>query len=115
MAGELGFDSGTGSVGIVAVCGLFTAVRGAKMWSYVVLVGTGGVHTCFGCSAGLVKSLQHGAGIGFKGLEMVETGHSVVLGEGLGMVATVWLLLSGTGSWNEHGPEMAVTGSSAVV
>ena len=27
MAGELGFDLGTGSIGIVAVCGLLIVVR----------------------------------------------------------------------------------------
>ena len=46
---------------------------------------------------------------------MVEIGHSAILGEGLGMDETVLLLLSGTESCNEHGPEMAVTGCSVVV
>ena len=67
----------------------------SKMWSKMVVVGTGGlgieVHTCFGCSNGLVKGLQCSTGIGFvaEGLGLVETGHSVALGEGLGMVETV--------------------------
>ena len=74
----------------------------------MVVVGAGGVHTCFGCSVGLAKDLQCGEGIGFEGLEIVETSHFAVLGEGLGMVETVWPLLSGTGSWNEYGPAMAV-------
>ena len=37
---------------------LLIAVRCAKMWAYVVVVGAGGVHICFGCSAGLSKCLQ---------------------------------------------------------
>ena len=32
VAGELGVDTGTGSVGVVVVCGLLTVVRCAKMW-----------------------------------------------------------------------------------
>ena len=59
------------------------AVRCAKMWSYMVVASAGWVHTCFGCSAGLAKGLQYGAGIGFEGLEMVEGDHSAVLDEGL--------------------------------
>ena len=57
VAGELGVDLGTGFVGIVMVYGLLTAVRCTTMWSQVVAVGTGGVHTCFGCSGGLVKGI----------------------------------------------------------
>ena len=53
----------------------------------MVEVDTGGleieVHTCFSCFTGLAKGLQYGAGIGFEDLEMVETSHSAVLGEGL--------------------------------
>ena len=56
--------------------------------------------------------VQHNADVG--GLGMVEIDCSVVLGNGLGKVETV-LLLSGTWSCNEHGPEMAVTGCSSVV
>ena len=59
----------------------------------MVVVGAGGVgievHDCFSCSNGLVKGSCCGTGIGFEGLDMVETGHSSVLGEGLGMVETV--------------------------
>ena len=51
VAGELRIDSVTGSVTVMAICGLLTAVWCAKMWSKVVVVGAGGlgmgVHTCF--------------------------------------------------------------------
>ena len=57
VAGELGFDTGPGYVSIVAVCGLLIAVRCARMWSYVIVFGAGRVHTCFGCSVGLVRCL----------------------------------------------------------
>ena len=43
---------------------------------------------------------------------MVEFDCDVVLGDGLGKVETVLLLLSSTWSCNEHGPEMAVIGCS---
>ena len=49
VAGELRFDSVIGSVAIVAVCELLIVA--------VVVVGAGGVHACFGCSAGPVKGL----------------------------------------------------------
>ena len=63
-----------------------------------------------GFSVGLVKCLQCGAGVGFCVLGMVEIGDSSVLGDDLVKVEIVLLLLSGTWSCNEHGPEMAVTG-----
>ena len=94
VAEELGFDSGTASVGVVAVCGLLIAVRCAKIWSYVVVFGAGGGLTSFGFSVGLEGCLQHGAGAGFDGLEMIEISYSVLLDVGLGKVETVWLLLS---------------------
>ena len=113
VAGELGFDSGTGSVGIVEVCVLLIAVRCARMWSQVVVFGTGRVHTCFACSLGLVRCLQHSAGVGFDGLEMFEIGYFVVLGESLGKVETVCCCFLALGLVNEHGPEMTVTGCSS--
>ena len=92
VAGVLGVDSDTGSVGILVVCGLLAAVWCTKMWSKIGEVGTWGfgmgVHTCVGCSVGLEKGLQHYAGIGFanNGLGMVETGGSVALDDGLEMI-----------------------------
>ena len=85
VAGELGIDLGTGFVSVVAVCGLLTAVRCAKMWSKVVVVGAGGfgmgVHTCFSCSICLKKCLQCCDIISFVGvgLGMGETSGSAIL------------------------------------
>ena len=33
MGGDIGVDSSTESVGVVAVCGLLTAVNSTKLWS----------------------------------------------------------------------------------
>ena len=91
------------------------ALRCARMWSYVVVIGDRGAHTCFGCTAGPMRCLKCGASLSFDGLEMVEIDHSVVLGGSVGKVETLCLLLFDTWSCNEHGPEMAVTGCSSSV